>query len=144
MIDRVRAGRDERRKRGGLTPAHEGKDRGLVVCLAGPIVFAAAVARDEEDGRGKVVLGKDRDGVVDEIGEAVVECNGDRAGPDEDLIERNDGNSCCGEAVHVAAEYCRRHGDDRTGVVDGVIRQNCRSTGLDHDLSVGQRRDGGQ
>jgi hypothetical protein len=25
-----------------------------------------------------------------------------------------------------------------------VIRQNCRSTGLDHDLSVGQRRDGGQ
>jgi hypothetical protein len=35
--------------------------------LAGPVVLAAAVAGDEEDGGRKIVLGEDRDGVVDVV-----------------------------------------------------------------------------
>ena len=55
----------------------------------------------------------------------------------ENLIERDDGNAGCGEEFHVAAKGGRRHGDDRAGVVDGVIGEDCRPAGLDHDFSVG-------
>ena len=94
VVDRVRAKSDGRRKRGGLVPAHELKDGGFGVGLTGPVVLAAAVFGDEKDGSGKVVLGEDWDGVVDEVGEAVVE--GDSYGTwlGESLSEGDDGDAC--------------------------------------------------
>jgi len=58
------------------------------------------------------VLGEDWNGVVDEVGEAVVERDGDGAWLSQDLGQRNDGDACCREKIHVAAKGRGRHGDD--------------------------------
>ena len=101
------------RQRGGLLPPHEGKDRGFVIGLAGPVVLPATVIGDEEDGGWKVVLGEDRNGVVNEVGEAVVEGDGNGPRLGERPVKRDDRNACFREEVHVTAERGGRHGDDR-------------------------------
>jgi len=91
------------------------------------------------------VLGKDGDGMVNEVGKAVVKRDGNGTGLSKRPIKWDDRNACLGEEVHVAAKSCRRHGDDRARVVDGVVSEdggsaglNCGlDRGLDHDFSVG-------
>ena len=92
MVNGVCAESDCVRQGCGLLPTHEWKNGSFVVGLAGPVILASTIAGDEEDGGGKVVFGEDRDGVVDEVGEAVVEGDGDGVGMGEDLIEGYDGD----------------------------------------------------
>src|SRR5690242_18439502 len=108
-----------------LPPTHQFQLRNSVVGrLRRPVVATTAELSNDEDGGGKSMLDEYRQRFMEEVAEAIIECNGDRAWGVPNAIERHYRHTLRREPFHLFAENGGRCGNDGPAVVERMIGED--------------------